>query len=653
MTYHQEIARARDATPEETGEAPARRSLVRAVVARLVICTCIGTIVLAAIAYVFLTDQVERRSLASLRDYVTERGRSESQLFGRAESNLEQFERRFLSLYRDPSVLPSPDFDAYFADPGDGTLRLRERYFTGVRDADGVVRSGVSGFVGRRRPPLTDELRRRLVLTYRVIAEFGPGWTGDFANVHASLPENALVIYWPHAAWGLNAASDLDMTAGSVIQSTLPTHNPERRPVWTGLYYDETASDWTVTYQRPVDFEGRHLINPSLDVRLSDLVERVVEQRPEGGYNLVLAEDGTVVAHPGRMDQLKESMGQISVDELGDPELQSIYASLSNAGPATARGARIVDNDEIGAYLGFVELKGPDWWLVTVYPHEIVAASAWEAARLLLLLMAVMFLVLIVTVVLVLRNSVALPVRQLKHASELLARGKYDTIATGRVALPDDRGDEVGLLAQSFRAMACQIADANRRLERAVVERTIKLELANQKLEQLSFRDALTGAYNRRAFDRDLLRSIANARADVAIRVLLLIDIDYFKRYNDSYGHEAGDRALCTVVESIRRSARDGRVYRYGGEEIAVLLRPVDEEAAHRIGLAAVDRVAALAIPHSASPYGIITVCAGMAVIAAGETDSATVLRAADAALYEAKQRGRNRLASRQYACPS
>lgn len=646
MTYHREITEAGEAAPTSLPRASGRRSLVRTVAFRMVVCTCLGTIVLAAVAFLFLTEQVERRSLAALQTYVAERGRSESELFMRAQRNLARFESRFLALYRDPAVLPSPDFDSYFAERDDGTLRLRERYFTGVRDENGIVRSGISGFIGRRRPPLTDELRRRLVLAYQLVAEFGPGWTGDFANLHASLPENALVIHWPEAPWGLDAAADLDMTAGSVIRSTLQSHNPERSPVWTGLYYDETASDWTVTYQRPIDLDGRHLINPSLDVRLSELIARVVRERPEGGYNMIIARDGTVVAHPRRMDELKQGMGQISVEEFGDPELESIHASLTAAGPPATEDARIVDNERIGAYLGFAELEGPDWWLVTVHPHEIVAANAWEAARLLLLLIAVMFAVLIVTVVLVLRRSVAVPVRQMKHASEVLAGGGYETIAAGKVALPDERRDEIGLLAQSFRTMARRIADANHALERAVVDRTIELELANRKLEELSIRDALTGAYNRRAFDRDLLAHVDAAKCEATSSALILFDIDFFKPYNDNYGHEAGDKALCEVVEAIRRAVPDGRVYRYGGEEIAVILPAADEPHARRRGAGALEAIADLALPHAESPHGFVTASAGLALIAPGTADDAHVLRSADEALYEAKQRGRNRLVS-------
>ena len=623
----------------------ARGSIVGTIFLRMVLFTCVGMIVFATFAYAYLSSQVEQRAIDSVKDYVAERGRSESALFLRAQENLDGFAENFVSLYADPDVLPEFDFDAYFESLSDATVRLREEFFTGHRDAYGVLRKGMSGFISANHPELTDELKRRLVLTYLMVSRYGPAWTDEFANLHVSMPENALVIYWPGVPWGRDAASDLDMTSGTVITATLQEANPSRTPVWTGLYFDNAASDWVVTYQHPVDLDGKHLITPSFDVRLGDLVERVTRGTTGSEYSLIVAKNGTLVAQPGHMGDLRKGSGQVKIRDYGDPTLISIYETLLQAEPAPTSVASVVVDDAIDAYLGFVELEGPDWWLVTVYPRELVQASARRASHLMLILIAILFAVLIGIVVLVLRTSIARPIQQLKTASEHVAKGDYEPVANGDVALPDKRKDEIGLLARSFRAMASQVGEASSNLERAVTERTIELQDANRQLEELSFRDGLTGAFNRRALDRDLMIAMENIREGGPLGALLLMDIDLFKDYNDRYGHDAGDKALCGVVDAIRGVMGASRLYRYGGEELAIIMRVDGEEHAKRLGAAVLKAVAEAGIIHEDSPHGVVTVSAGVTLITGerrGEAD--TVLRRADKALYIAKREGRNRL---------
>ena len=642
MTYQSDIELPEDQAPASLSVSGPKRSLIWTVSLQLLACACLGTLIAATIAFTYANDHTEEQAVEALLDRVERQGKAESELFQRARQNLETFEDRFLKLYSDASVLPDPDFDSYFTDPGDGTLRIAKRFFTGVRDEKGIPHAGVSGFIARNRPALTAELQRRLVLASHIVAEFGPGWTGDFANVHASLPENALIIYSPDSPWGLDAASDLDMTAGSVIQSTLPQNNPDRTPQWTALYYDQTAHQWTVTYQRPVDLQGKHLINPSLDIALSDLIARVTAYQPNGGYNMILSEDGMVVAHPEGMDRLQQELGQISVEEFGDPTLTAIYETLSQSTPYQPGQARVIDGDKVDAYLGVVRLDGPKWWLVSVYPHELVTSTAKQSALVLIALITASLIALIVMVLFVLRRGVARPIHQMTLASEHLSKGEYDSVSTGEVPLPVERRDEIGLLAGSFRQMAGRIGNANRILERTVLDRTIELELANQRLEELSLRDALTGAFNRRAFDRDLAAAMAENQSGSAPTVLALFDVDYFKRYNDYYGHGAGDRTLHAIVEAISAALPQGDVYRYGGEEIATILHGLSAQSALAAVQEAARKVASLGIEHAKSPFKTVTVSAGITQLNNADGEPDEPIQRADAALYAAKDKGRN-----------
>jgi diguanylate cyclase (GGDEF)-like protein len=165
---------------------------------------------------------------------------------------------------------------------------------------------------------------------------------------------------------------------------------------------------------------------------------------------------------------------------------------------------------------------------------------------------------------------------------------------------------------------------------------------------ELALVDALTGLHNRRAFDRDLAQAAADATRENLPLSVALVDVDHFKRYNDTYGHQAGDDVLRRVAAIVRSCLRGpDRVYRIGGEELAVLLPGAQAPDA----LTVAERVRA-AVAADAQPDAErhpVTVSAGVATVIPGPdavdtVDTVALVAAADAALYEAKGSGRNRV---------
>ncbi|MGZ3181944.1 MAG: diguanylate cyclase domain-containing protein [Telluria sp.] len=181
------------------------------------------------------------------------------------------------------------------------------------------------------------------------------------------------------------------------------------------------------------------------------------------------------------------------------------------------------------------------------------------------------------------------------------------------------------------------------------------LELVRQRrmLERLAHVDALTELANRRRFDEAYDTEWRRARRSGLPLSLALLDIDCFKQYNDQYGHPAGDRALRAVARCaaacLRRSA--DLAARYGGEEFVLLIPETDAAHAQQAIQAIGEMVAELAIPHESSSVARqLTVSIGGATLSAGVTESAAeLLEAVDAALYRAKQGGRNRVCWRGY----
>jgi diguanylate cyclase (GGDEF)-like protein len=191
-------------------------------------------------------------------------------------------------------------------------------------------------------------------------------------------------------------------------------------------------------------------------------------------------------------------------------------------------------------------------------------------------------------------------------------------------------------------------ADA-RRLQAQVDARTAELREANARLAALATTDALTGLANRRRFDEAMRLEVQRAARAAAPLSLLVMDVDDFKKFNDTHGHPAGDACLRAVGGALAGAVRRDTdlAARIGGEEFAVVLPATAEEAARQVAEAIRAAVRALAIAHAASrAASVVTLSVGVATVwPGGDTAPEAVLAAADAALYRAKAAGRDRVA--------
>ena len=192
-----------------------------------------------------------------------------------------------------------------------------------------------------------------------------------------------------------------------------------------------------------------------------------------------------------------------------------------------------------------------------------------------------------------------------------------------------------------------ELRRARDELEMRVAERTAELEKANEALQRLAEDDGLTRLANRRRFDEELelaWRSHAERGTPLA---LVMADIDYFKPFNDRYGHPAGDAALRRVAQASGACARGplDLVARYGGEELVTLLTDTDLEGAIRLAERQRQAVLGLAIPHEDNDSGVVTLSLGVACCIPGSgSEPESLIERADAALYEAKRMGRNQV---------
>ena len=174
-----------------------------------------------------------------------------------------------------------------------------------------------------------------------------------------------------------------------------------------------------------------------------------------------------------------------------------------------------------------------------------------------------------------------------------------------------------------------------------LVDKQDELENSVEQLKLLSLEDPLLGIGNRRAMEVDLAFTEADAIRHHKTYAVALLDIDFFKGFNDTYGHQTGDDALRVVAQTIKQTVRTSdRVFRYGGEEILILMPEANMESAFKCADRARKAVEDLQIPHGGSPLQVLTLSGGVASEKEGVWMD--LVEKADKALYRSKNNGRN-----------
>jgi len=242
--------------------------------------------------------------------------------------------------------------------------------------------------------------------------------------------------------------------------------------------------------------------------------------------------------------------------------------------------------------------------------------------------------------VLTLYRNLLSPINKLAEAASRFAAGDL------KFRAPEGTADELGRLGATMNQMASDIEQHTRTLEDAVKARTRELEQANSRLHELAAMDELTGLGNRRTFTAALNREFRRARRDGSCISMLMLDVDHFKKYNDTHGHPAGDVALNKVGAILRNHLRVTDIpCRYGGEEFAVILCQTARDDGMRIA-DDIRRVVQQEVffGEDRQPLGTFTVSIGVSTFPRDADDPDKLVDAADIALYQAKASGRNQV---------
>jgi diguanylate cyclase (GGDEF)-like protein len=334
----------------------------------------------------------------------------------------------------------------------------------------------------------------------------------------------------------------------------------------------------------------------------------------EAGRIELLASDGRIIVASGPVDGFEVAL---------DPET---LASLASAAGGTTEYLDADGVEMIGTLTGIDRMA---WSVLARVPTDEAYARITQLGRSTALLVS--FLLLVVgTVAYFIGLFIVRPLDRLTVGASAVAGGDLS------VDLPVTGRDEVALLTEVFNGMVAELRAKKAELDEA----NAVLREQNVELERISMTDALTSLYNRRyvmgEFDKEINRA---ARHERKLSVLMM-DVDKFKNYNDTWGHQAGDQVLMGMGVVIRDATREPDVpARYGGEEFIVLLPDCDIKGA----IDAAERVRAR-LDQEVFEGRKVTISIGAAEFPAhGDTPKA-LISAADAALYEAKDQGRDRV---------
>jgi signal transduction histidine kinase/DNA-binding NarL/FixJ family response regulator len=432
-----------------------------------------GMVIVAstAISYFQIISQITTNSLNQLEQYIKLRSQRERSIFILAENNHQLLKTALLEeLKLEADSDPKAEFDRVFVRYPDGSIRNRPELFQ-IDKTGGV-------FLGKN-VNIDTEMQRRIVAFYKTINSYGPAWRNRFANTYTQIPENGMVMYMHQYPWSLKAPSDesFRVTDDESFQITKPIYNPERKTVWTGIYYDQVAVAWMASCVTPLDVNGKHIATLGHDILIDDLQKRTINDGLKGTYNMIFRADGRLVAHPEMMQSIQKGNGQFSIAQSGDAHLRGIYESVTSRQQENI----IIDNSEYDEYLGVIRIDEPNWYLVTVFPKYLLTKEAFATARMILILGLSALLIEIIIVFLILRREISIPLNKLMEATESIAAGNLD------IQVNVNRQNELGRLGYLFNKMAQQLresfaalAKTNEELEIRVEERTIELKQAKE-----------------------------------------------------------------------------------------------------------------------------------------------------------------------------
>jgi diguanylate cyclase (GGDEF)-like protein len=420
-------------------------------------------IALAIIAVTLLSYQssissMRKQVLESLGNQVSAHAELESETFIQAQQNTYLLRDEYLlRLKQSDSLDLKAEFDHWFVRYADGLIRVRPELDDFKRLPSIYIRSQVT---------LTNDIRRQVLVAFKLLSEWGAPITMRYYSAYIDLPGIALIMYSPSVNWGQQSDSTTNNFNYPPVRNSAPDRNPQRLNTWTEVYFDDKAGIWMLSTITPADQNGQWLGTVSQDISIEALEARISKQHSIGSYNLIINEHNRLLAHPRLMDKIRNSSGSLQLEQLADP----LLLDAAKQAYASSDTTRVVESLDGHYFLGIGRIRGPNWYLISVYPKALLEKKAFAAASIILLAGLTGLLIELLLLAWIIRKQVATPLMLLQGAAQSIAAGDLN------IKLPSGRHDELGKLADSFTHMA----DKLRAHDDALTARAHELELEIQ-----------------------------------------------------------------------------------------------------------------------------------------------------------------------------
>ncbi|MGW8220596.1 MAG: sensor domain-containing diguanylate cyclase [Syntrophobacteria bacterium] len=387
-------------------------------------------------------------------------------------------------------------------------------------------------------------------------------------------------------------------------------------------YWDETLQAGVVVITQPIRAASERLLGVLTAKINFRTISKILQNYAQGeiGELYLITGEGTLLV----------SSRPISATFLETKLLGSTTRKLFLGEGDPQRYSGYHDEPVVGALKRMSELD----WGVVAEKERAKAYAQIVRLRNVTLILVVGLLLFIGLGAYLLGLTLVRPLDRLTGGASKVAAGDLE------VDLPVLSGSEVGYLTEVFNDMVARLRQGREQL--AVINETLRKK--NKELHELSITDSLTGLYNRKHLMETLENEVARSKRHKHDFSVLVIDIDHFKEYNDTYGHLAGDEVLSRLATVFKESVRScDYVARYGGEEFILVLPEIGPED----GVKAAERIRKKVAKESFAGDGKpiqVTVSVGVASYPKDGDDSQSIIRHADTALYKSKESGRNRV---------
>ncbi len=513
-----------------------------------------------------------------------------------------------------------------------------------------------NGSIQRRSPEFYRELYMALNLNhrFRAIAEnlSDLSWVyylskNDFINIYPWAPASEF-RYSPQ------------LKEHEFFRRSLPSPNPERQTFWTRAYLDVYGKGPMTTCSAPV-YEGQHFMGTvAIDLTIEFLSSLMRDFPTTNGSLLLINSDRQLLAHPTL----------ISTDNLTIPTLQDALPGDLQETAANLESLPAWQLTQLGSWsVLHAPLQNAPWKVLFFQQRPSQAKSFVAQLGGGPLTALLVLLGMICTMAFLNHQHIVWPSEQMLHFINALNRRKtpfidaripsmwrpwfenIEKIFRDNQALAEENRQDIVILDQRVKERTIELERLNQAFCEEIEERSKAegaLRVVNQKLQELSLVDGLTGIPNYRKFNEYLnfcWKQMLREQSPISI---IMCDVEHFKQFNATYGHQAGDHCLQEIAHTLQASLQrtTDLVARYGGEEFIILLPGTDHTGAKRVATSIQQAIAALEPPPSGSlANSCVRFSIGMATAVPSHGGSPeSLMEAADQSLYRAKETGRNRV---------